>query len=248
MHRRVELARGKVAGCAEAPDPFAPGSPEERYLRDHTRYIAPDAATTANLIWRLLFGVAVNVLVLWLLLEVTARPLGWLYGWRLAPGLLHGGVHPTLPGWTVWLVSGALLAGGGLAGVELLFRPKWLIVRQLLRAWGTRLLVVGVLFGVVLLVLPAAVAELRAELAGTGVLARTVWRVLDHTGQPAATTASGKTRLSEALALLNTLGIGTALLGVLRVVLRREQSRLVTLAAWVAVPLALTKWFPAAGQ
>ncbi|MDQ6944742.1 MAG: GNAT family N-acetyltransferase [Actinomycetota bacterium] len=54
------------------------GSPEERWFRDHSSYLVPDVKGGLRGVGRLLAGVAVNVVLIWLLLFVVARPVGWL--------------------------------------------------------------------------------------------------------------------------------------------------------------------------
>jgi hypothetical protein len=66
--------------------PFAPGTPEERYLRSHTLYLTSAKSGIPGTVWRAFLGVLLNlVLVAWFL-GIAAIPIGWLYGWRW-PGL-----------------------------------------------------------------------------------------------------------------------------------------------------------------
>ena len=232
-------ARAITRSCLER-DPvlatrpaFAPGSAEEHYLRNHTRYIAPDARTTGILVARLLLGVAVNVAIVWGLLNVVARPLGWLYASQVATGLRTAGRAASLPHWVPWAVVVPAVAGGLVLLVDGVFRAGTPTVRQCVRVWATRLLVLAVVLGVGLAVLPLLLQWLRTELAGQGVFHQLV------AGLPTVDGRSGKSLLSQLFGVLNALGIGAVLLGTLRAFLRSQESKLVTVAATLVAPLVL---------
>jgi hypothetical protein len=59
------------------PPRWDPGSPEERWFRDHSSYLVPDLKRGVAGIYRLLAGVIVNLLVIGLVLFAVARPIGW---------------------------------------------------------------------------------------------------------------------------------------------------------------------------
>ena len=40
------------------------GSPEERYLRNHSTYIAPDFKGALLMLWNILYGLGMNALIL----------------------------------------------------------------------------------------------------------------------------------------------------------------------------------------
>ena len=50
-------------GAPGKPDgrPFAPGTPEERYLRNHTQYLTHGPGGKPAMVWRYLLGIALNV-------------------------------------------------------------------------------------------------------------------------------------------------------------------------------------------
>ena len=73
------------------PPVFSPGSAEERHFRDNSSYLVPDLQRGAVGVARLLLGLVVNVLVVWLVLYVVARPVGW------AIGELHKELRPAGP-------------------------------------------------------------------------------------------------------------------------------------------------------
>ena len=76
------LAAGWAVSDAESagaqPAVWSRGSPEERWFRDHSSYLIPDLARGLRGVGRLLAGVVVNFMVVWLLLFLIARPVGWL--------------------------------------------------------------------------------------------------------------------------------------------------------------------------
>ncbi len=73
-----------------APDEaFAAGSPEERYLRDHTRYLSHGFGGPLAAIWQLLVSILLNLFLLSLAVMILAVPIGWLYG-HLIPALQAG--------------------------------------------------------------------------------------------------------------------------------------------------------------
>ncbi|MEA3076535.1 MAG: hypothetical protein QOF60_1443 [Actinomycetota bacterium] len=73
------LAAGWAVSDAAGTGPTAwgPGSPEERWFRDHASYLIPDLKGGAAGLFRLLAGVVVNLLVIGLALFAVARPVGW---------------------------------------------------------------------------------------------------------------------------------------------------------------------------
>jgi len=90
---------------------FAQTSPEERYLRDHTRYLTHGFGGIFGLVWRLIAGIGWNVVILSLSIGLFAVPLGWLYG-ALVPSLRSecpsscGPHHFDFPGWIFYVAVG----------------------------------------------------------------------------------------------------------------------------------------------
>jgi len=80
------------------PERWAPGSPEERWFRDHSSYLVPNAAGGLAGVARLVAGVALNLAVLGLVLMAVARPVGWL---------IHR-IHPELRAETIAVVRDAV--------------------------------------------------------------------------------------------------------------------------------------------
>src|ERR1700749_2639038 len=79
---QLELSKGApVTLDTVAPgDAFAPGSPEERYLRDHTRYLTHGFGGPTAMIWQLLVSIVLNLLLFSLAITVVAVPVGWVFG------------------------------------------------------------------------------------------------------------------------------------------------------------------------
>lgn len=82
----ASFGRAGGAATATAPLAWAPGSPEERWFRDHSSYLVPDTKGGFIALARLLAGLLVNLLILGLLLVAAARPVGWA---------MHA-IHPNL--------------------------------------------------------------------------------------------------------------------------------------------------------
>lgn len=74
--------------AATDPAPYAPGSPEEHFLKTHSAYLGPPGiAGKSWMLVRLLAGMAVNFGFVIIFLYLVARPLGWWYAQTLQRGL-----------------------------------------------------------------------------------------------------------------------------------------------------------------
>lgn len=75
------LAAGWALSAAKnphaSPEPWTPGSPEERWFRNHSSYLIPDLKGGLAGIFRLLAGLVINVLLVVLVLSAVSRPIGW---------------------------------------------------------------------------------------------------------------------------------------------------------------------------
>lgn len=120
--------------------PFAPGTPEERWVRDHTLYLESAKGGIPGTIWRAVLGVLFNVLIVALVVGIVALPLGWLYGW-VWPGLrahcpdacAYGGawsVPPVL--WTATAIAAGVALFTGFVWIVWWFHRDW---RR--TAWGS---------------------------------------------------------------------------------------------------------------
>ena len=90
--------------------PFAPLSPEERYLRNRTNYLAPGTPGKSKAASRWFRGFMWNVILLVALIWVTAKPTGWFVGsWFLYPAMREEGGVPAIRSST-WISLVALVS------------------------------------------------------------------------------------------------------------------------------------------
>ena len=131
----------------EREPPFAPGSPEEQYLRNRSSYMAPDASAKVYLAFRLLLGLAINVLFL-------ALPLVTLM--LLATVVFYEPVYPGLrPPDVAWAIPATLLGLGVLAGAACVVRAAPSdACRRASEIWSVRLLAAAALMAILTLVVP----------------------------------------------------------------------------------------------
>ncbi len=143
--------------------PYAPGSAEAGWLRNHSTYLVPDLTVKLRLGLNLFYGMLSNLSILWLSLFVLARPLGWAYRWA-QPGLLTR-ADPSY-GVSTWVLVllGALvtLSFGAVYAERILdrFQEPWPRTTAFLRAWSTRLLLLLAGAVVLLVLTPALVLAL----------------------------------------------------------------------------------------
>ena len=162
---------------------YAPGSPEERWVRNHCSYITDGLLDTLQVVAIAVVGLFANLIFFTTLLWTVARPLGWTYAaWQPAlrvpeectPGLTAEAAERAgcfdqvgLTGQGGW----ALAAGGiALAGLALgmfvrMFQPGWPL-RQTLRRVAVVLVVAGATLGLVTVVLPELIVFTRNVLGG----------------------------------------------------------------------------------
>jgi hypothetical protein len=157
-------------------DVFSQGSPEQHWLRRNTRYLLKSTEVVLQALLSLLYGMAVNVV----LLSAMVLAIAWFLGWYInASGALAGWdtadadalQFPTGP-WSivgyVWLVP---LAGVVPFLYEKLtdrFRTVVYRDRQTLRRWTSALMVWGLVASVALLGVPLALAGLHDFTTGSG--------------------------------------------------------------------------------
>jgi hypothetical protein len=159
--------------------PFAPGSPEEQYLRNRASYMAPGLADKIYLGYRIVLGLLVNLVFVALPLIGLALVLSGLAYATALPELsgechrvvdgqqLECAVQPPLWFWLVTFVPLALSVV--LAAVTLL--PRWRNDewQRFFSTWATRLLIAAGVFGLLLFAIPFAVEVIRngSVFAGT---------------------------------------------------------------------------------
>jgi hypothetical protein len=174
------VARGGLPGepggesAVAAADPFARGTPEEQFLRDHTTYLVHGPGGRLVYAGRVVGGILLNLLFLALLLHLVFRPAGWIYGalfesLRRTHGVDDVSIHlPTL----AWLVPLAMIGLGLLVGlVQIAVRWNSDDVRKRIVIWCSRLLKVGLVLAVVVVAIPNLLELIRdvvADLGGAG--------------------------------------------------------------------------------
>ncbi|HKY69191.1 MAG TPA: hypothetical protein VJM49_22565, partial [Acidimicrobiales bacterium] len=167
----------------EGQRPFAPGSPEEAWVRNHCSYLTNSARDTLRLVGVAAIGLLANLVFFTALLWTVARPLGWLYAWwqpdLRVSGECTAGASPEtawgngcyapvgLTGLGPWLLAAGGLALGGLLlalGVRM-FQPGWPL-RQTLRRVALVLVAVGAAVAFFAWALPELIVFTRNVLGG----------------------------------------------------------------------------------
>ncbi len=144
--------------------PFAPGTPEEQYLRNHLSYLAPDTSAKVYLGLRMVAGLLINVLLIGLPVLIC----GLLIGLALngAYDDVGDGTISIPPGILVPIV--ALLAAAMLVALlDVVWRPQkdlWQVATQ---AWQVRLFVLGAVGALVLIGVPALAALAAGQSGGS---------------------------------------------------------------------------------
>jgi hypothetical protein len=162
---------------------YAPGSPEERWLRNHCSYLTDGVADTLRVVATAVVGLIANLVFFTTLLWTLARPLGWAYAaWQPAlrvpeactPGqsaemATEAGCFDQvgLTGIGGWAVVAGVIAGLGLVLglIVRMFQPAWPLRRSLRRVAAV-LLVAGAAVGLVTVVLPELIVFTRNVLGG----------------------------------------------------------------------------------
>jgi len=163
------------ADLLNTQQPFAPGSPEEQYLRNRSSYMAPDASAKVYLVFRLLLGLTINVVFLALPLVAltilaTALVYGPFYGSQLRP--------PAVAQWIPAILAGLGVLVGAACVLRAAPSDAW---RRISEIWSVRLLAGAALLALLALVLPilaeadVGAPDYTAEVSGasglTGLLA-----------------------------------------------------------------------------
>jgi hypothetical protein len=226
-------------GLIAKDPPFAPGSPEEQYLRNRSSYLAPGLINKLALAWRVLLGLGVNLSVVGLFLVVLAVPLAAAYG-AIYPTLGRSLTVCNTPGtscgfnaWPppagVWIPIAAALVLGLVLGVASLvaFRwPSWM--HDLATTWSLRLLLATVAGGLILVGMPELLALVRA---------------LGEHREPVAPAAEAKATAAAAVAITGG-GVTTVAVGVL-LTLRADWLDVRTAAKKA---IGATDWYSGLGQ
>ena len=161
-----EILRSRAPAGSAAP--WAPGTPEEEYLRYRTTYLAPGVWGKVNALWRLVRGLITNVAVIGAVLCVTGLVYGAaLLGPHLMPSLAHcphrSHCRFDLPTWVVILLASTLTLAVGTGLWDLLVRPAKDSLQRFLEAWSIRLLLLTVGAALLLWLAPWLLTELRTR-------------------------------------------------------------------------------------
>ncbi len=217
---------------------YAPGSPEERHLRNNSSYLAPGLGGRIRLILRILLGMSVNLLFIASALCIA----GVLYGWFLSSAPVHPELksssartlHLGLSSW-IWVIVPAA-AGGGLAFFELTVRgsEKWSSRRE---AWSARLLQLALILLTFTIAIPALLMLLHRHsppltLQGAG-------KALGAGSSTPKCPPACAAQTAGFLKLVNVSALTTAVLGAVRAFLARKKSFLALFAGAVAGPVAI---------
>jgi hypothetical protein len=176
---------GSYGPLLDKQHPFAPGSPEEQYLRNRSSYMAPGVNGKLRLTLRVIVGLLINVSLILAFLALVGAVLAPLYRWWF-PGLIEGVVHPKhgpshpckgrdpepgcqftadITGPIVLPILALLGLGLVLFVVSILSRPHRDSFREFWETWGLRLILLSVGAAVVLIGLPVLV-EVARNLGG----------------------------------------------------------------------------------
>jgi hypothetical protein len=212
---------------------YAPSSPEEVHLRNHSSYMAPGLGGKLRLGLRLMMGMLANFAVIGVVVAILGTMLGAFYAGtfeQLRQPSATGALHPPTVAWLGPLAFVAL--GGLLLAPDLLKRLNHDSVRRFCEAWATRLIGAGITLAVVLVAVPQLILWIRGF----------TWDVvvdLTATTAPAdaATTSAG--RATNLLQAINLSALITAAAGALRAFVARKRSYFALAAGAVAGPLAV---------
>jgi hypothetical protein len=235
-----------VASASEPPDTldppekavYAPGSPEERHLRNNSSYLAPRLGGRIRLVLRMLLGMGVNLLFIASALCIA----GVLYGWFLSASAVHPELKSSSArvlhlGFSSWLwVFVPALVGVGLAFYELTVRgsEKSSSIREI---WSARMLQLALFLLVFTIAIPELLMLLHRHsppvtLQGAG---KAVGAGTSTPKCPPSCAA----QTSGFLKLINVSALTTAALGAVRAFLARKKSFLALFAGAIAGPLAI---------
>ena len=212
---------------------YAPSSPEEVHLRNHSDYMAPGLGGKLRLGLRVVMGMLVNFFVIGVGVGIVGAVLGILYGERfaqLAEASATGALHPPT---AAWLVPLCVLGFGACLLVPDLFRRLSNDSKQrFLEAWATRLIALALALGVVLLAVPQLILWVRGFSLDWTVGAASAAGV-------ASTERTAAGRATDLLQALNVSALLTAAAGALRAFAARKRSYFALAAGAVAGPLAV---------
>lgn len=178
----------------EQQEPFAPGSPEEQYLRNRSDYLAPDRIAKLYLGYRILLGLLVNLVFVALPFFGATMLLGvivYRHGFpalvtcasgshencATAGSFVSRGVHLPL---LYWLIPVMLAGASTVLGLIVMLLRVGAVgpvssdtVVRAMQVWSTRLLLGAALLALLTVALPELVALLHAHGTASGATAGT---------------------------------------------------------------------------
>jgi hypothetical protein len=222
-HAIVHTSAGAPGGFGERFD-FAPGSPEERFLRSHLLYLADSTTHRARFATRLLLGAALNFVFFYILLFAISGPLAWFLTSQLVHPELRARVV-SLPGY-LWVAAVWPAAVGVLIG--------WFGILWRFRSDANYRRVVGVATAFVVLsaTMVAVVIALPWLVVYVPHAVKAIAKWLPGVSVP----SRGERR--NYVWLLQLLGASAVLGAVLRLV-RKNASRLALILAGFVVPVSI---------
>jgi hypothetical protein len=147
---------------------FAPGSPEEQYLRNHLSYLAPDGPAKVYLGLRMVAGLVVNVLLIGLPVLITGLLIGLALD-RSYGGLGDGDMH--VPPGVLYPILALLAAALAVAVLDVVWRPRHDRWQTATQSWEVRLFVLGVVGALLFIAVPALAAVAAGRSDGSGAAA-----------------------------------------------------------------------------
>ena len=233
------------------PGPFAHLSPEERYLRNHSSYLAPDLNLKVKLVSRVALGFLVNASFLATILVIVGRLMGYLAAF-IEPALIRGNEESLLLSWgapnwrkiILMVAGGAILVGLSLVLTTVLIRFKSSPKEDRYVRTGKWLQGLGIsaifLFGILPSVLAGSRSLVTADLPVIDQpLAQTVVNVNEVKNAEARTVeeqGKGDTAISRFFRWLALLGLPSILLGAFRAAVKGHATKLATAAAYLVAP------------
>jgi hypothetical protein len=197
--------------------PFAPGSPEEQYLRNRCSYLAPTLTDKIYVGFRILLGMVINLVFVSLpLIGLTLLLAAFFFAPQLPDlvGTASTNFAADIPAW-FWVAPLVAVGLAALLGwIGMLFKLRHDKSERILEAWATRLLLIGLLSALVLVALPTIVDLMRPDgLSGPAAVAAAPTESAQATGD----VTSGKTSVGLLTLLAGIVaGIGSQLWQLLR--------------------------------
>jgi hypothetical protein len=136
--------------------PFAPGTPEEQYLRNHLSYLAPDMTAKVYLGLRLAAGLLVNVLLIGLPVLIAGLVIGWVFDGTY--GTIGDGSIKVPPGIRDPIILAAALAAI-VAVIDIIWRTPRDTLQTAIQTWEVRMFLLAAAGAVAFVLVPWIAAK-----------------------------------------------------------------------------------------